>query len=185
MSILAIIMIYIGINIDTFIALLFVMRRYNLFAPMVGLTSAELILWLAGVGLGKTLTTVFPDWITGFMGFVLLYLALRSDDQEEIKEKKAGTLAIFLLCLSLGGDNLAVLIPLAGTMKLSTILLVTLVFAICSLVTVLIVKWVAKFKPVAVLLEKYGSYCTKLVYLFAGIYIILSSKVIQHLFALL
>lgn len=184
MSILAIIMIYIGINIDTFIALLFIMRRYSLLVPMIGFVSAELLLWFVGVGLGKTITTVFPDWITGFMGFVLLYLALRSDDQE-MTAKKTGVLAIFLLCLSLGGDNLAVYIPWAGQLNLSAILLVTLVFMICSVLTVLVVKAFSRVKPVAYFLEKYGRYCTKVVYFGAGLYIILISRVIQHLLALL
>lgn len=178
------IMIFIGINIDTFVALLFVMRRYSLVAPILGLTLAELFLWLVGVALGKTITTVFPDWITGLMGFVLLYLAFRADD-EAVQEKKTGALAIFLLCLSLGGDNLAVLIPLASQLSLPRIALVTLVFTVCSIITVFVVKLIARFKPIAVLLEKYGSYCTRIIYFCAGIYIIVASRLITHLLALL
>ena len=101
MSMLAIIMVYVGINIDTFIALLFVIRRYRILTPMVGFILAEMVLWIIGVVLGKTITTIFPDWITGLMGFVLLYLAFRSDDQE-VQEAKNGIFKIFFLCLSLG-----------------------------------------------------------------------------------
>lgn len=183
MSVLAIILIFIGINIDTFIALLFAARRYQLVASLVGLTAAELVLWLSGVALGKTITTVFPDWITGFMGIVLIYLALRPDDQQ-VQQKKTGAMAIFLLCLSLGGDNLAVYIPWAGRLTVSQIALVTVLFTICSLITVLVVRLVARFKPIAFVLERYGNYCTNLVYLGAGIYIIWSSHLIGHLLAL-
>ena len=88
------------------------------------------------------------------------------------------------MCLSLGGDNLAVLIPLAGTMNFLIIILVTIVFTLCSVLTIIVARWVAKIKPLTFFLEKYGGYCTKLVYIFAGIYIILNSQVIQHILIL-
>ncbi|MCC4440790.1 cadmium resistance transporter [Limosilactobacillus reuteri] len=184
MNVLAIIMIYIGINIDTFIALMFVIHRYNLYSILTGFVSAELFLWLIGILLGKTITTIFPDWITGFMGFLLLYLGVHSKNQEEMKEKNTEITEVFLLCLSLGGDNLAVLIPLAGTMNFLIIILVTIVFTLCSVLTIIVARWVAKIKPLTFFLEKYGGYCTKLVYIFAGIYIILNSQVIQHILIL-
>jgi cadmium resistance protein CadD (predicted permease) len=184
MSMLAIIMVYVGINIDTFIALLFVIRRYRILTPMVGFILAETVLWIIGVVLGKTITTIFPDWITGLMGFVLLYLAFRSDDQE-VQEAKNGIFKIFFLCLSLGGDNLAIYIPWAGPLHMSAILLITAVFLVSSVIAIYLIKLISNLRPLTFVLEKYGSYCTRIIYFCAGLYIIFNSRVLEHIVALL
>ena len=76
MNLLAVIMIFIGLNIDTFIALLFVLRNYNYRLPIITFVTATITLWILGVVLGKGLAALFPDWITGFMGIVLIFLAV-------------------------------------------------------------------------------------------------------------
>lgn len=183
MSMLAIIMVYVGINIDTFIALLLVIRRYSIFTPMIGFIWAEMVLWIIGVVLGKTITTIFPDWLTGLMGFVLLYLSLRADNQE-VEGARNGVFKIFLLCLSLGGDNLAIYIPWAGPLHLSVILQITVVFLVSSVIAIYLIKLISNLRPLTFVLEKYGSYCTRIIYFCAGLYIIFNSQVLEHLAAL-
>lgn len=184
MSILAVIMVYVGINIDTFIALLFIIRRYNILTPMLGFIMAEMVLWIMGILLGKTITIIFPDWITGLMGFVLLYLAFRSDSQE-VQTAKNGVLKTFLLCLSLGGDNLAIYIPWTGSLHLPNILLITVVFLVSSVIAIYLIKLISNLRPLTFILEKYGRYCTRIIYLCAGFYIIFNSQVLEHIAALL
>lgn len=183
MSIFSIIMIFIGINIDTFIALLFILKECPVPRAIVGVTLANVLLWLVGVLISKTIAYVFPDWIVGIMGFILIFLALRPAG-DQVTKKETGIMAVFLLCLGLGGDNLAVFIPWAIALHSSMVLLVTLIFAIGSVLMVLVGKATIKLKPIAYLLEKYGGYGTKLVYIGAGVYITLSSRIIEHLLAL-
>ncbi|WP_253202420.1 hypothetical protein [Limosilactobacillus reuteri] len=83
MSLVAILLIFVGLNIDTFIALLFLLRNYNYRLPIIGFGVATLILWIFGVILGKGLAFLFPDWITGFMGIVLIFIALFEQDDEK------------------------------------------------------------------------------------------------------
>lgn len=184
MNILSTILIFAGVNIDTFIALLFLLKWCSLKKAIAGLALANILLWLAGAVLGKVIAFVFPDWIVGLMGFILIGMAFRRSG-DETKTKETTFWEIFLLCLSLGGDNLTVFIPWAVKLQSADIALITLIFALCSAVMVVIGKLTIKLKPVAFLLEKYGQYATRLVYLGAGIYIILSSRVIQHLIRLI
>lgn len=185
MDILGIVLLYVGINIDTFITLLFVRGKYTLRTILAGFVISDVLLWVIGVLLGKTLTILFPDWITGLFGFVLLYLAVRRDRQEVSTDgQKTGLMTVLMLCLSLGGDNLAVYIPWSSKMGIGMLALVTVIFIVCSVVATYLVNVIAKFKPFAHFLERYGNYCTRLIYLVAGIRILYSSRVINHLLML-
>lgn len=180
MNILAIILLYIGINIDTFIALLFTMKSYSFRTIITAFVASDVILWLIGVIIGKTIVYLFPDWLTGLFGFVLLYLAFRRDGQQ-VTTQHSGLMTILLLCLSLGGDNLVVYIPWAGKMGINTIVFITVIFILCSVIATYLLRVVANIKPIAFFLEKYGTYCTRLVYFCAGLNIIYSNHVISHL----
>lgn len=183
MNVLSTILIFIGVNIDTFIALLFLLKWCSLKKAIASLCLANILLWLAGAVLGKVIALVFPDWIVGFMGFILIGMAFRRSS-DETKAKESSFWEIFLLCLSLGGDNLTVFIPWAVKISPEDIALVTLIFALCSALMVVIGKLTISLKPIAFLLERYGQYATRLVYLGAGIYIIISTRLIQHLLRL-
>lgn len=184
MSLLAIVMVFIGLNIDTFIALLFVLRNYNYRLPIAGFSVATLFLWGLGVVLGKTLALLFPDWITGVMGIVLIFLAVfgGEDDQGTVKTSFS---SIFLFCLSLGGDNLAVYIPWAVNLTWLEIIYIGIIFEIGAVLLILLGKLIVNARPISYLLERYGKYGSKLVYVLAGLYIIWDSKLLSHLFALL
>ncbi|CUR39226.1 cadmium resistance transporter [Limosilactobacillus reuteri] len=180
MSLIAILLIFVGLNIDTFIALLFLLRNYNYRLPILGFGAATFILWILGVALGKGLAFLFPDWITGFMGIVLIFIALFEQDDEK-KTTNTGFFSLLLFCLSLGGDNLAVYIPWVVNLSWSQIIYVGIIFEICSVLLILLGKLFISVKPVAYLLEKYGNYGSKIVYILAGLYIIWNSHLISHL----
>ncbi|MBD5091032.1 MAG: permease [Lactobacillus sp.] len=180
MSLIAILLIFVGLNIDTFIALLFLLRNYNYGLPILGFGAATLILWVLGVVLGKGLAFLFPDWTTGFMGIVLIFTALFEQDDEK-KTTNTGFFSLLLFCLSLGGDNLAVYIPWMVHLSWGQIIYVGVIFEICSALLILLGKLFVSVKPVAYLLEKYGNYGSKIVYVLVGLYIIWNSHLISHL----
>lgn len=183
MSFFAVLIIFLGLNIDTFIALLFVLRNYNYRLPVIGFGTATIVLWALGVLLGKSLAFLFPDWITGFMGIVLIFLAIFNQNDEE-EAVNTNFFSLFMFCLSLGGDNLAVYIPWVVNLTWYQIIYIGVVFEICSILLILFGKLIVSSRPVAYLLEKYGNYGSKLVYILAGIYIVWSSHLITHLLGL-
>ena len=185
MNLLAVIMIFIGLNIDTFIALLFVLRNYNYRLPISTVVTATITLWILGVVLGKGLAALFPDWITGFMGIVLIFLAVFGQNDDDNENINTGFISLFLFCLSLGGDNLAVYIPWAVNLSWLEILQIGIIFTICSVILILLGKAIISFGPIAGLLEKYGNYGSKIVYVLAGLYIIWNSHLINHLWILI
>lgn len=71
------------------------------------------------------------------------------------KKKTTNTsfLSLLLFCLSLGGDNLAVYIPLVVNLSWSQIIYVGIIFEICSVLLILLGKQFVLIKPVAYLLE--------------------------------
>lgn len=183
MSLFGIFLIFVGLNIDTFIALLFILPNYHYRLPIVGFSAATLVLWIVGVLFGKTLALFFPDWITGLMGIVLIIMALINQDDNTTAVNTSFT-SIFLFCLSLGGDNLAVYIPWAVNLSWPEIIYIGLVFELCAVLLIIIGKLLVSARPVAYLLEKYGNYGSKFVYIVAGLYIIWDSHLVPHLLAL-
>ncbi|MBB1079409.1 cadmium resistance transporter [Limosilactobacillus sp. STM2_1] len=183
MNLVAILMIFIGLNIDTFIALLFILRNYNYRLPIIAFGMSTIVLWILGVILGKSLALLFPNWITGFMGIILIFLAIfgQNDDNKSVN---TNFMSLFLFCLSLGGDNLAVYIPWVVNLTWLEIVYIGIIFVACSVVLILLGKGIISVSPIAKLLEKYGNYGSKVVYVLAGLYIIWSSHLINHLWAL-
>lgn len=180
MGLSAILLIFLGLNIDTFVAMLFILRKYNYWLPIAGFGTATITLWIIGVVLGKGLAFLFPDWITGFMGVVLIFIAI-IEGEDEKKTASTSFFSIFLFCLSLGGDNIAVYIPWVVNLSWGRIIYIGIVFEFCSVILVLLGKIIVSVKPVACLLEKYGNYGSRLIYVIAGLYIIWSSHLISHL----
>lgn len=180
-SLAEIIITFIGLNIDTFIALLFLINKHSTKSIIAGYSLANLTLWILGVLISKSIAVFFPDWITGFMGIILIILAFKPYKESKL-ESFSDLREIFTLCLSLGGDNLSVYIPMAVKMKFMEILFIAIVFTILTFFAVLLGKWVLKINILTDVIENYGGYGTKLVYIIAGIYIVIKSKLLLHLF---
>lgn len=186
LNMLLLVILFIGINTDTLIALLFIINQCKLTTALYSVVLSDITLWVAGIIIGKTFTIVFPTWITGFMGFLLLWMVIRPQATTTTKQlNQPGFASIFLLCISLGGDNLAVYIPWVTNLNIQSIMIITLVFICCSIAMTLIAKSIILVKPLIYLLKRYSGYCTKLVYLFSGIRIIYNSHVIRHLIAII
>jgi cadmium resistance protein CadD (predicted permease) len=184
MSLPTIVLAFIGLNIDTFIALLFILHNYDYRVPIWGFSAATILLWVLGVVLGKTIALLFPDWITGLMGIVLIALALFGGGEQQ-RTVKGNFSSIFLFCLSLGGDNLAVYIPWAVKLSWLNVLYIGVVFEIGAVLLIILGKQIVDARPIAYLLEKYGEYGSRGVYFLAGLYIIWSSHLFPHLWALI
>ncbi|QLL69162.1 cadmium resistance transporter [Lactobacillus sp. 3B(2020)] len=182
MNPLSILMVFISVNIDTFVFLLPLLPKARVRDAMIGLSVANLLLWSGGALLGKTLTQLFPDWITGILGIVLIYLAFK--DEENINKVNANFYQIFLTCLSLGGDNLALYIPWASHMSITVMLEVSIIFILASVIMVWIGKTILGLKKVTNLIENYVNYGTKTVYLLAGCYVIWTSGLWAKLLSL-
>ncbi|UNL36701.1 permease, partial [Limosilactobacillus reuteri] len=103
------------------------------------------------------------------------------EQDDEKKTTNNGFFSLLLFCLSLGGDNLAVYIPWVVNLSWSQIIYVGVIFEICSVLLILLGKQFVLIKPVAYLLEKYGNFGSKIVYVLAGLYIIWNSHLINHL----
>lgn len=183
MNLLTILIIFVVLNIDTFIALLFILRNYRYRLPIIAFGTATVILWGFGVIFGKTLAFIFPNWITGFMGIILILLAVFNQGDDK-KNANTNFSSLFLFCLSLGGDNLAVYIPWAVDLTVSEIIYIGFIFTGCSVLLILLGKGITSAGPIAKLLGKYGSYGSKIIYILAGLYIIWNSRLISHIWLL-
>lgn len=88
---LAILSVFVGVNLDTFIFLLLTLDQTKWVTSLIEVVLANETLWLAGAILGITLIDLLPNWMTGFLGIWLLILAICSTSTTQpIKKNHRG-----------------------------------------------------------------------------------------------
>lgn len=185
----SIMLIFISINLDTMLVMALVLKTSNYLSAIWGFGLSTLVLWALGVFLGKGIDYLFPNWITGLMGIVLILMALFSKNDEAnntIGKQSQNFQKLFWLCLSMGGDNLAFYIPWAADLRWSAIIEVGIVFVLMAIIVILLEKWlIHKCQPLNRLLEKCSPWISRVVYLIAGIYVIYTNHLFKHLWELI
>lgn len=179
---------FLGLNIDTFTVLLLLIGHTNLRSVLIGYCTANMVIWGAGVLIGRILVSYFPSWITGFLGIILLGLALFSSSRNSALPNRSSSIpwwAIFWLCLSLSGDNLAAYIPLANNLTPLLFVSLTIVYFFVTVLLVLLGRQILKMGVLTRLIEHLGPYSTRGVYFLAGIYVIIKSGLLPHLMQLM
>ncbi|HJA73973.1 MAG TPA: hypothetical protein H9783_07055 [Candidatus Limosilactobacillus faecipullorum] len=181
---LAILSVFVGVNLDTFIFLLLTLDQTKWVTSLIEVVLANETLWLAGAILGITLIDLLPNWMTGFLGIWLLILAICSTSTTQpIKKNHRGQM--FLACLALGGDNLAFFVPWAGVMKINQIELVTVVFGLMSILMVGLIIIIRRLPLFAKVVEQLAVKGTRWGYGIAGLYVIWMSGFASHLWSLI
>lgn len=177
---------FIGVNLDFFFILLFLLKKYRLTRVMAGYMMGLWILLLLSFFAGQILDYFFPEWLLGILGVLPIYMAIHDDD-EKAKDYKANcpTITVLITYLSVcAGCNLSMFIPVLTTLHLMGMLMVLVVLTIFSDIIILIIKQLVNVAIVKTLMEKYGEQLTKVVYIGVGIYVFFDSGLISHLLSI-
>ena len=77
MNWLLILITFLGVNLDFFFILLFLLKKYDLKSVTVGYLIGLWVLLLLSFNVGQILAHVLPEWILGLLGFLPIYMALK------------------------------------------------------------------------------------------------------------
>ena len=80
---------FIGVNLDFFFILLFLLKKYKVRDVILGYVTGVLILVAASFFLGKILAIFMPEWLLGILGFLPIWMAIHDNDEEANQTEKA------------------------------------------------------------------------------------------------
>lgn len=178
---------FISVNLDFFVMLLFLLRRYRAGAVMTGYVLGTLILLLASYVAGAALHQFLPEWVLGLLGFLPIYLAFRSDDDDDGAHEAANPVwAVLITYLSVcAGCNLSIFLPVLVGKTLTEFMMTALFIGILSALAVLFVRGVGRIAGVRQFLERYGETTMRVCYILIGLYVFWDSGLIHQVLSLI
>ncbi|WEE35499.1 cadmium resistance transporter [Lactiplantibacillus paraplantarum] len=178
---------FLSVNLDFFLMLVFLLKKYQLRQVLVGYLLGNLILLTASFFVGKTLTLFLPEWVLGVLGVLPIWLAFHDDD-DDAPDRSGRSPVINVLVTYLAvcaGCNLSIFLPvLVGESMLH--FLMTLGFiGVLTILVVFIINQVAGISAVQRQITAHGEWLMKVCYVVIGLYVFWDSGLISHLLALL
>lgn len=182
MNYLVLLVTFIGVNLDFFVMLLFLLRKYRLFNVMIGYLLANLLLLIISFSIGIFLKSFLPIWLLGILGIIPIYIAFHDDDNDHINNNRSEIISTFITYLSTcSGCNLAIFTPVLTTEKASILLLTLIYISFLVIIVVVLAKLVINNKLINRIMDKYGEILMKICYIAIGIYVFFDSGLINHL----
>lgn len=188
MNIVLLTLLFIGVNLDFFVILLFLLKKYSFKATLIGYGIGMLILWFIAAIISQTLHEFIPSWSLGILGLIPIYMALRNGEDEEASEtsQKSAILAVIGVYLgTCGADNMAIYVPVLSSLSITATLLGALYITILMILSTILAQKIDNLPLVGTAIEKYGEIATRIIYVIIGVGVIWESNLVPHLFQLM
>lgn len=182
MNIGVIVITFLGLNIDFFFMLLFLLKKYNVVEVLVGYLVGVMLLLVGSYLVGATLGIFLPEWLLGLLGILPIYMAFHdNDDDNAPKWHKQPIITVLLTYLSVcSGCVLAIFLPILIGKSIRELLLTILVIAVLTAPIVFIIKLILTTKTIVKLMNRYGEIMMKICYILIGLYVFWDSGLIHH-----
>lgn len=173
---------FIGVNLDFFFILLFLLKKYTLQQVILGYIIGTVLLISLSFFAGQVLALFLPEWLLGVLGILPIYMALKDDDEKPDKQQKhSPVIATCITYLAVcSGCNLSIFLPILTGLSLQQFGLVLLFLIGLSVVAVVIIKRIGNLTVVQSIMSKHGELLTKVVYIAVGLYVFWDSGLIHH-----
>ena len=162
---------FIAVNLDFFLIMLFLLRRYRVWDVAVGYTLGVVLLMSASYFIGQALALFLPEWVLD-----------EAHDQSQHSPILATLMTYLAVC---AGCNLAIFLPVLTKLSLQAFTLAALFIVLLSAAAVLLVKGIGTVPLVEKTLTNYGEILMKIIYIGVGLYVFYDSGLVSHLVALL
>ncbi|MBS9336710.1 cadmium resistance transporter [Fructobacillus papyrifericola] len=178
---------FLAVNLDFFIMLLFLLKKYPFAAVLSAYLAGNLLLMLVSFLAGQLLQAFFPEWLLGLLGFIPIYLALFDDDEEEgkVKGKSPFSLVLFTYLSVCAGCNLAIFLPVLLSESWLIFGETLLYIGMLTVIIVFILWAIANHKVVTALIDRFGEKLMKLCYILIGLYVLIDSGFLAHLYKII
>ncbi|MEX0381529.1 cadmium resistance transporter [Leuconostoc sp. MS02] len=181
-------MLFIGVNLDFFVILLFLLQKYRFRDNLIGYELGMLLVFAISAVAGQLIQTVIPTWTIGFLGLLPIYMGIKGEDDDDPSKStsKKGMIAVLLMYLiSCGADNIAVYVPVLATMTTTAILLTTGYFIILTAISLILAYLFGQIPIIKHVFERWGSPISRIIYILIGLFVMFDTGLIQFIFNLL
>ncbi|MCO0832455.1 CadD family cadmium resistance transporter [Fructobacillus sp. W13] len=174
---------FLAVNLDFFIMLLFLLKKYSLKSVLFAYVIGNVLLMTLSFVAGQVLEAFLPEWILGILGIIPIYLAFKDDDDDEDADVKSKSPFLIVLGTYLSvcaGCNLAIFLPVLLNETVATFGMTLAYISVLTIAIVLVIKAIEKVKIVGDVIERYGEKLMKLCYVLIGLYVLFDSGFIEH-----
>ncbi|MFC4761448.1 cadmium resistance transporter [Fructobacillus durionis] len=187
MNVLVLALTFLAINLDFFIMMLFLLKKYSFRAVLFGFMAATMLLMVLCFIAGQLLENFLPEWLLGVLGIIPIYVGLKGEDEEEGDvQAKSPFWIVFGTYLSVcTGCNLSIFLPVLLGKSWTTFAVSLVVIAILTLLVVSLINWVDQKKLVTEVIDRFGEQLMRICYILIGLYVFYDSGLIAHLYELI
>lgn len=178
---------FIGTNIDFFILLIPLMKKYGFRDTTIGYLSAVLIMYILSATIGQAIQNLFPVWVIGILGLVPIWFGIRGGE-EEAKDRtlKFSILTVSVVYLtSCSADNLALYVPVLSLLKNYQIIIYGIYFVILVFFTSVLAYYTSNIKVIKILFNKFGELITRIIYICMGLFVIFDTGLVDKILSIL
>lgn len=179
---------FLAVNLDFFIMLLFLLKKYPFRAVLMAYLLGNLFLMTASFLAGQVLEAFLPEWLLGVLGFIPIYLAFRGDDDDDDDDAKGKSPFWIVLGTYLSvcaGCNLSIFLPVLLGESWLTFGETLLYIGTLTVLIVFLLRWVEKMQWVTKIIDRFGEKLMKLCYILIGLYVLYDSGFILHIYELI
>ncbi|MDD9139082.1 cadmium resistance transporter [Fructobacillus sp. CRL 2054] len=187
MNILVLALTFLAINLDFFIMMLFLLKKYPFRSVLFGFMAATMLLMVLCFIAGQLLESFLPEWLLGVLGIIPIYVGLKGEDEGEGDvQAKSPFWIVFGTYLSVcTGCNLSIFLPVLLGKSWTTFAVSLVVIAILTVLAVSLINWVDQKKVVTDVIDRFGEQLMRICYILIGLYVFYDSGFIAHLYELM
>lgn len=178
---------FIAVNLDFFIIMLFLLRRYRVADVVIGYLIGVVFLMMVSFLVGKALSLFLPEWVLGILGILPIYMALHDNDEDPAENSHRSpilaTLVTYLAVCS--GCNLSIFLPVLTGLSYHRFVSAVLFVGGLSVIVAFLIKALGELPVVKRVLTNYGEILMKVIYIGVGLYVFYDSGLISHLLNLI
>ncbi|MBS9335472.1 CadD family cadmium resistance transporter [Fructobacillus sp. M1-13] len=173
---------FLAVNLDFFIMMLFLLKKYSFRAVLFGYLAGNLLLMIVSYLAGQILEAFLPEWLLGVLGFIPIYLALCDDDDDEgeVQGKSPFWMVLGTYLSVCAGCNLSIFLPVLLGETWLTFAETLAYITILTFLIVFLLKAVANNRFVTSMIDRFGEILMKICYIAIGIYVLLDSGFLAH-----
>lgn len=177
-------MLFVGVNLDFFVILLFLLQKYRFKDTLVGYILGMLSVFLISSLLGQTIQTFVPEWAIGLLGLIPIYMGIKGEDDDEVQanHQYKGILSVlFIYIASCGADNIAVYVPVLATMSLHAVIITAIYFIILTIISITLAYYFGKLSFIQKFFQRWGEHATRIIYILIGLFVMIDTGLFTHI----
>ncbi len=179
-------MLFIGVNLDFFVILLFLLQKYSYKDNLIGYELGMVIVFSISALAGQIIQSFIPEWSIGLLGLIPIYMGIKGEDDDDKNDEKhqsnKGVIAVLLMYLvSCGADNIAVYVPVLATMPVTSIVLTVIYFIFLTAVSLTLAYFFGQIPIIKNIFERFGEPLSRIIYIFIGIFVMIDTGLFQQI----